>query len=95
MTADARTARHASPALLMVPAADEASLRPFRIVDARELGGWVVVNAETLRVVEPGYLWRNREHAMAWARRELDRLRREAAEYRRRQEDVVRRGLSQ
>lgn len=79
----------------MVPAADEASLRPFRIVDARELGGWVVVNAETLRVVEPGYLWRNRERAMAWARRELDRLRRDAADNRRRQDDVRLRGLPQ
>jgi len=95
MTTDARQASDRRPTLLLVPAADEASLRPFRVVDARDLGGWVVVNAETLRVVEPGYLWRNRQHAMAWARRELDRLRRDAADYRRRQDDVLHRGLSQ
>jgi hypothetical protein len=95
MTTDARPTVERRASLLMVPAADEASLRPFRIVDARELGGWVVVNAETLRVVEPGYLWRNRERAMAWARRELDRLRRDAADNRRRQDDVRLRGLPQ
>lgn len=73
----------------MVQAAEEASLRPFRIVEARELGGWVVVHAETLKVVEPGYLWRRRERAIAWARSELRRLQREAIEYRRRQEDLA------
>jgi hypothetical protein len=65
----------------------------MRIVEARELGGWAVVDAETLRVVEPGYLWWRREQAIAWARREMVRQQRDAMEYRRRQEELARRGL--
>jgi hypothetical protein len=89
MTAHARRGEGGRPTLVMVQAAEELSLRPFRIVEARELGGWVVVHAETLKVVEPGYLWRSRERAIAWARGELRRLQRETVEYRRRQDDLA------
>lgn len=64
------------------------------VVHAPELGGWVVVDPVSLKVVEPGYLWPTRERAIAWAQRELDRLRLEAQEYRRRQNVVVEQGLS-
>jgi hypothetical protein len=66
----------------------------FRVVDAPELGGWVVVNAATLKVIEPGYLWPTRDHASAWASRELERLRTDALEYQRGQEAIVERGLA-
>jgi hypothetical protein len=78
-----------------VPAVDEERIGPFRIVESRTAGGWAVMDAASLKVVEPGYLWRRREHALAWARRELAARHREALEYRRRQEEVVRRGLPQ
>jgi hypothetical protein len=89
MTAQPRAGDAGRPTLVMVRAAEETSLRPFRIVEARELGGWVVIHAETLKVVEPGYLWRRRERAIAWAHGELRRMQREAVEYRRRQEDLA------
>jgi hypothetical protein len=66
----------------------------FTVVDAPELGGWVVVNAATLTVIEPGYLWPTRERATAWASRELERLRSEAIEYQRAQDAIVERGLA-
>jgi hypothetical protein len=84
----ARDGSRRPPPLPWEPAED-ASLRPFRVIEARELGGWVVIDAETLKVVEPGYLWRQRERAVAWARGELRRLQRETVEYRRRQEDLA------
>jgi hypothetical protein len=95
MTAQSRPSpdRRAPPPRL--PARDTATINPLRIVEARELGGWVVVDAATLKVVEPGYLWRRREHALAWARKELLRRQRDAVEYRRRQEQLTLRGLAQ
>jgi hypothetical protein len=66
----------------------------FKVVDAPELGGWVVVNAATLKVIEPGYLWSTREQATAWASRELERLRVEALEFQRGQDAIVERGLA-
>lgn len=72
----------------------ERDLLPLGVVDAPEAGGWVVVNMTTLRVVEPGYVWPRREHAVRWARQELARERQEEAEYRRRQDEPVRRGLA-
>ena len=74
---------------------DERDLAPFAVMEAPELGGWTVVNTETLHVVEPGLLWRRREPAVRWAREELTRLRREAEEYQRRQDEVVERALAQ
>ena len=93
MTAHGRQAppRQAPPIPYRRPG--DARIGPMRIVEARELGGWAVVDAETLRVVEPGYLWWRREQAIAWARREMVRQQREAMEYRRRQEELARRGL--
>ena len=73
---------------------DEANLEPFAVMHAPEVGGWAVMNVETLKVVEPAYLFRTRACAVAWARAELERLRREAVEYRRSQEAVVERGLA-
>jgi hypothetical protein len=95
MTAQSRSNRdrHAPPPRL--PGRDAVTISPLRIVEARELGGWVVVDAATLKVVEPGYLWRRREHAMAWARKELVRRQRDAVEYRRRKEQLTLRGLPQ
>jgi hypothetical protein len=66
----------------------------FKVVEAPELGGWVVVNAATLKIIEPGYLWPTRDHATAWASRELERLRTEALEYQRGQDAIVERGLA-
>lgn len=65
----------------------------FKVVDAPELGGWVVVNAVTHKVIEPGYLWPTIQDATAWARRELERLRSEALEFQRGQDAIVERGL--
>jgi hypothetical protein len=92
MTAQSRPspARRASPGWLS--ARETAIINPLRIVEARELGGWVVVDAATLKVVEPGYLWRRRDHALAWARKELVRQQRDAVAYRRRQEALTLRG---
>jgi hypothetical protein len=73
--------------------ADEPDLRPLGVVEAPEAGGWVVVNLDSLRVVEPGYVWPRREHAVRWARQELERERREEMEYRLRQDAPVARGL--
>jgi hypothetical protein len=72
----------------------ETDLLPLRVVQATEAGGWTVVNLETLKVVEPGYVWPKREQAVRWARDELDRERAEEAEYRRRRDAQVRRGVS-
>lgn len=66
----------------------------FDVVHAPELGGWVVVDPASLKVIEPGYLWPTHDRAVAWAQGELDRLRDEAEEYRRRQDAVVEEGLS-
>ena len=66
----------------------------FDVVHAPELGGWVVVDPVSLKVVEPGYLWPNQERAVAWAQGELDRLRLESQEYRRRQDAVVEQGIA-
>jgi hypothetical protein len=74
---------------------DEKDLAPFAVMEAPELGGWAVVNTETLHVVEPGLLWRRRESAVAWARAELTRLREEAEAYQRAQDEVVERALAQ
>lgn len=74
--------------------ADGADLAPLGVVEAVESGGWTVVNLESLKVVEPGYLWPSREQAVAWARRELERMRSEEVEYRRRQDEPVRDGLA-
>ena len=73
---------------------DEADLEPFSVLHAPEVGGWAVMNAETLKVVEPAYLFRTRASAVAWARAELERQRIEATEYRRNQDAVVERGLA-
>jgi len=73
---------------------DESDLLPLGVVAAPEAGGWAVVNLETLRVVEPGYVWPRREQAVRWAREELDRERHEEEEYRRRQDEPVARGLA-
>lgn len=75
-------------------APDEADLEPLGVVAAPEAGGWVVINVVTLRVVEPGYVWPQRDAAVRWARRELDRERTEEIEYRRRQDEPVERGLA-
>lgn len=74
--------------------ASARDLWPLGVVDAPEAGGWVVVNLTTLRVVEPGYVWPDRAHAEQWARDELDRERQEEADYRRRQDEPVERGLA-
>jgi hypothetical protein len=73
----------------------ETDLLPLRVVQATDAGGWTVVNFDTLKVVEPGYVWPRREQAVRWAREELERERAEEAEYRRRQTEMVRRGLAQ
>lgn len=74
--------------------ANARELWPLGVVDAPEAGGWVVVNMATLRVVEPGYVWPDRAHAERWARAELDRERRDEADYRRRQDEPKERGLA-
>ncbi|MGH2446095.1 MAG: hypothetical protein ACRDGD_08665 [Candidatus Limnocylindria bacterium] len=73
---------------------DEADLAPFGVVEAAELGGWAVIDRETLKIVEPGYLFAEREQAAHWARGELERRRRESAAYRRAQDEVVHRGVA-
>jgi hypothetical protein len=73
---------------------DDPDLRPLGVIEAPEAGGWVVVNLDSLRVVEPGYVWPRREHAVRWALQELERERREEAEYRQRQDEPVARGLA-
>lgn len=73
---------------------DDLDLAPLAIVEASQAGGWTVVNRETLRVVEPGYVWVHREHAVAWAGAELTRMRAEETEYRHRQDEPVERGLA-
>ncbi|HEY6609279.1 MAG TPA: hypothetical protein VI277_08800 [Candidatus Limnocylindria bacterium] len=85
-----------APAAIGAPAAaqNEADLRPLGVVAAPEAGGWVVVNLDTLRVVEPGFVWPRREHAVRWAREELERERAEEDEYRRRQDEPTERGLA-
>ena len=58
----------------------ETDLLPLRVVETPEAGGWTVVNLETLKVVEPGYVWPRRDQAVRWAREELDRERQEELE---------------
>jgi hypothetical protein len=89
MTAQSRSTPARRPASAWLSARETAIVSPLRIVEARELGGWVVVDAATLKVVEPGYLWRRRQDALAWARKELVRQQREAIAYRRRQEELT------
>ena len=62
----------------------ETDLLPLRVVETPEAGGWTVVNLETLKVVEPGYVWPRRDQAVRWAREELERERQEELEYLRR-----------
>ena len=62
----------------------ETDLLPRRVVETPEAGGWTVVNLETLKVVEPGYVWPRRDQAVRWAREELERERQEELEYLRR-----------
>jgi len=62
----------------------ETDLLPLRVVETPEAGGWTVVNLETLKVVEPGYVWPRRDQAVRWARQELERERQEELEYLRR-----------
>lgn len=64
----------------------ETDLLPLRVVETPEAGGWTVVNLETLKVVEPGYVWPRRDQAVRWAREELERERLEELEYRRRRD---------
>ena len=64
----------------------ETDLLPLRVVETPEAGGWTVVNLETLKVVEPGYVWPRRDQAVRWAREELERERQEELEYRRRRD---------
>jgi len=64
----------------------ESDLLPLRVVETPEAGGWTVVNLETLKVVEPGYVWPRRDQAVRWAREELERERLEELEYRRRRD---------
>jgi len=75
--------------------ADESDLLPLGVVEVPEAGGWAVVNLESLKVVEPGYVWARREQAVRWARQELERERREELEYRRLQDEPVARALAQ
>jgi len=74
---------------------DESDLAPLGVVEATEAGGWTVVNLESLKIVEPGYVWPSRERAVRWAREELERERREELEHQRRQNEPVERGLAQ
>jgi len=59
----------------------ETDLLPLRVVETPEAGGWTVVNLETLKVVEPGYVWPRRDQAVRWAREELYRESQEELEY--------------
>ncbi|HEY8170890.1 MAG TPA: hypothetical protein VIH24_07305 [Candidatus Limnocylindria bacterium] len=85
-----------APAAIGAPAAapNDPDLSPLGVVAAPEAGGWVVVNLDTLRVVEPGFVWPRREHAVRWAREELERERAEEDEYRRQQDEPTERGLA-
>lgn len=67
----------------------ETDLIPLRVVETPEAGGWTVVNLETLKVVEPGYVWPRRDQAVRWARQELERERQEELEYLRRRNGTV------
>ena len=67
----------------------ETDLIPLRVVETPEAGGWTVVNLETLKVVEPGYVWPRRDQAVRWAREELERERQEELEYLRRRNGTV------
>ena len=62
----------------------ETDLLPLRVVETPEAGGWTVVNLETLKVVEPGYVWPAARPRCRWAREELERERQEELEYLRR-----------
>jgi hypothetical protein len=73
----------------------ETDLLPLRVVETPEAGGWTVVNLETLKVVEPGYVWPRRDQAARWAREELERERREELEYRHRRDGAVSDRLAQ
>jgi len=73
----------------------ETDLLPLRVVETPEAGGWTVVNLETLKVVEPGYVWPRRDQAVRWAREELDRERQEELEYLRRRNGTKNGGPAQ
>jgi hypothetical protein len=73
---------------------DDADLDPFGVVQVSAAAGWTVVNLDTLKVVEPGWAWPRREMAVRWALQAADQIRREEAEYRRRQDEPVMRGLA-
>jgi hypothetical protein len=51
------------------------------------------VNLETLKVVEPGYVWPRRDQAVRWAREELEREHQEELEYLRRRDGGINRGF--
>jgi hypothetical protein len=71
----------------------ETDLLPLRVVETPEAGGWTVVNLETLKVVEPGYVWPRRDQAVRWAREELEREREEEMEYLRRRDGAINGGF--
>jgi hypothetical protein len=71
----------------------ETDLLPLRVVETPEAGGWTVVNLETLKVVEPGYVWPRRDQAVRWAREELEREHQEELEYLRRRDGGIDRGF--
>lgn len=68
------------------PAASE----PYGIMEATDLGGWVLVDAERYRIVDPPYLYPTRESALAGLEQRIAEDR-EEAEARARFEEELRR----
>jgi hypothetical protein len=67
----------------------EASL-PYGIVHDPELGGWVLVRVEGLRLVDPPFLYPTREGAMAGAEAQAREDREEEAARRRFADELAR-----
>jgi hypothetical protein len=63
---------------------------PYGVMQAEELGGWVLVDAQRYRIVDPPYLYPTREAALAGLEHRIAEDRAEA-EARARFEDELRR----
>lgn len=55
-----------------------ANSEPYGIIHAEELGGWVIVDAQGYRIVDPPYLYPSRDSALSGLERRIAEDREEA-----------------
>ena len=87
-----RDQQRTPPPCVIIPGVIErpAGSEPYGVMEATELRGWVLVDAERYRIVDPPYLYPTREAALAGLERRIAEDR-EEAEARARFEEELRR----